>query len=170
MTTSELPSGAYDDEKIAAIISGLYRLHKKGWSLSALMNECDLSAADVMRLNPEAARYFSVLRRAYPHGRIPDAFPPVRVEVIERKPKRFHDKVIAFRPSRDSNGKIIAKWRSLAPTFIDDGKWDFVESRRSAPVKKAFKDAFACAERTAGIMWIDDPKGLFPPQDRSKSK
>jgi hypothetical protein len=165
-TSNQLPFGDYDLLKIEAIISGLYRLHKKGkgWTIAKLMKECPLD--DVMRLSNEAARQFAVLRRAYP------AMIEVPIHVIDRKPIVPDDEVIVFTPFRNAGDDVRAEWQSLAPTFIDDGKWEIVRSNKPALVKRAFKDAFACARRTPGTMviWIDDPLGLFPRKDRPKFK
>jgi hypothetical protein len=123
-TSNQLPFGDYDEPKIEAIISGLYRLHKKGkgWTIAELMKECPLDAEVVMRLSNEAARQFEVLRRAYPDGNVPPAMIEVPIDVLKRKPGAPDDEVIVFRPFRNPDDDVRAEWHSLAPTFIDDGK------------------------------------------------
>lgn len=148
----------------------LFVLQEKGWTLAKLANTCDIDPADVVRFHKEAAKSFALFRSVFPDGKWPMVEVPV--EVLERKPKGHEDEVIVFKPFSGPAGKVYADWRSLAPTFIDDGNWKVVRSGKPALAKKAYASAFACARKTPGIsaICVDDPERLFPPEARPKLK
>jgi hypothetical protein len=154
------------------MIATLYALREQGWNLMQLVEACDIDPKDVVRWHKDAAKGFVFLRQMFPDGNWP-VLKEVPVHIVERKPKGHEDEVIVFKPFRDPTGKVRAKWHSLAPTFIDEGKPKHVRSRGpSGLVGSAFKKAHTCARQTPGILaiWVDDPQGHFPLEARPKFK
>lgn len=162
-----------DSAMIWSIMATMFETYKGGWTFVELAKQSQVDVPDLLRLHKQAARGFAALRREFPKADwpIPDDIP---VHIIERQPSEGHeDKVIAFKPFRDPEGKVRAEWHSLTKTFIEQGKSEVVRSRRPAAlVQNAFKKALACAKKTAGIaaIWVDDPDKLFPREVRQKSR